>query len=240
MKKSQEIIGLPVFSIIDGAKIGQVKDLVINPDEGKVDFIMVANSSWYEGARVLPFKNVVGIGEHAVTTESQAMLLGIDASEEAKRLLERNIQIKGTRVLTNKGNLIGVISEFEIDTETGVLSRLEYKTAQDEMKTEIIEAEDVLTYGTEVVVVREKGSSYVKKDVPRAETEGEVKETPMSEGALFFRERQKAFLLGKKVIQDIKDSQGEVLIPAGTVVNEEIIALAEAHNKFVELSQCVK
>ena len=33
MKKTQEIIGLPVFSIVDGRKIGQVKDLIINPEE---------------------------------------------------------------------------------------------------------------------------------------------------------------------------------------------------------------
>lgn len=240
MKRSQEIIGLPVFSIIDGAKIGQVKDLVVNPEEGKVDFILVANSSWYAGAKVLPFRSVVGIGEHAVTTESQAMLLNIDESEEAKKLLERNIQIKGTRVLTNKGNLIGVINEFEIDTETGILSRLEYKTAQDEMKTEIIEAEDVLTYGSEVVVVREKGSSYIPQSVPGTGKDILEKDAGLSEGALFFKERQKAFLLGKKVIQDIKDARGEILIPEGTIVTEEIIALAEANHKFVELSQCVK
>lgn len=240
MKKSQEIIGLPVFSIIDGAKIGQVKDLVINPEEGKVDFILVSNSNWYAGAKVLPFKDVVGIGEHAVTTESEAMLLILDESEEAKSLLDRNIQIKGTRVLTNKGNLIGVISEFEVDTETGSLSKLEYKTAQDEMKLDIIEAEDVLTYGSEVVVVREKDSSYVKKAVPEEKVSPGEKPDVTSEGAAFFRERQRAFLLGKKVIQDVKDNKGEILIPEGTVVTEEIIALAEANNKFVELSQCVK
>lgn len=240
MKRSQEIIGLPVFSIIDGVKIGQVKDLVINPEEGRVDFILVANSSWYTGAKVLPFQDVVGIGEHAVTTESPAMLLNIEESEEARKLLERNIQIKGTRVLTNKGNLIGVISEFEVDTETGHLARLEYKTAQDEMKLEIIEADDVLTYGTEVVVVREKGSNYVKREVPKTETGEEEKEAGLSEGAMFFKERQKAFILGKKVIQDIKGAAGEILIPEGTIVTEEIIALAEANNKFVELSQCVK
>jgi len=46
MKKTQEIIGLPVFAILDGKKIGQVKDLVINPEEGKVDFILVSNRNW--------------------------------------------------------------------------------------------------------------------------------------------------------------------------------------------------
>ncbi|MBO8159824.1 PRC-barrel domain-containing protein [Thermosyntropha sp.] len=240
MKKSQEIIGLPVFSIIDGAKIGQVKDLVINPEEGKVDFILVGNSSWYEGAKVLPFKDVVGIGEHAVTTESQSMLLSVDESEDAKNLLSRNIQIKGTRVLTNKGNLIGVISEFEVDGDTGKLARLEYKTAQDEMKLEVIEAEDVLTYGSEVVVVREKGFEYAKKVVQPEDISRDEDQETVSEGAAFFKERQKVFLLGKKVIQDIKDGKGEVLIPEGTVVTEEVIALAEANDRFVELSQCVK
>jgi sporulation protein YlmC with PRC-barrel domain len=42
MKKSQEIIGLPVFSIMDEKKIGQVKDLVINPEEGKIVDLMEA------------------------------------------------------------------------------------------------------------------------------------------------------------------------------------------------------
>jgi uncharacterized protein YrrD len=97
MKKSQEIIGLPVFSIVDGRKIGQVKDLVINPEEGKVDFILVSNGSWYVGARVLPFKAVLGVGEHAVTTESENHLAQINETSTANSLLQRNIEVKGNR-----------------------------------------------------------------------------------------------------------------------------------------------
>ena len=155
MKKSQEIIGLPVFSILDGRKIGQVKDLVLNPEEGKLDFILVSNGSWYVGARVLPYRSISGIGEHAVTTESEGMLSNINETLDASNLLERNIEIKGNRVLTNRGNLIGVISEYEIDENTGRITRIEYKTAQDESKIESITADRILTYGADVVVVRE-------------------------------------------------------------------------------------
>lgn len=112
MKKTQEIIGLPVFSVLDGKKIGQVKDLVINPEEGKVDFILVSNRNWYDGARVLGYKSVMGIGEHAVTTESENLLTTINETANANKLLERHIELKGNRVLTNRGNLIGVISEY--------------------------------------------------------------------------------------------------------------------------------
>ncbi|MEN6460252.1 MAG: PRC-barrel domain-containing protein [Syntrophomonas sp.] len=239
MKKSQEIIGLPVFSIVDGRKIGQVKDLVINPEEGKVDFILVSNGSWYVGARVLPYKSVMGVGEHAVTTESENQLTNINETAYAGTLLERNIEIKGNRILTNRGNLIGVISEFEIEENTGKITRLQYKCAQDETKVEIVEADQVLTFGADVVVVRQNtngsNESFSALNVKELNDNGSE-----ASGAEFFKQKQRAFLIGKKVIQDIKDAAGEILIAEGTVVTEAILNLAEINGKFVELSQCAK
>lgn len=240
MKKSQEIIGLPVFSIINGIKIGQVKDLVINPEEGKVDFILVSDGSWYVGARILPFKDVMGIGEHAVTTESESMLLTISEAGNANSLLERNIEVKGNRVLTNKGNLIGVISEYEIDENTGKLNKLEYKTAQDEAKIEIIMAADVLTFGADVVVVKEVSTKQVSSPAAPSDTVTMPSDGTESEGAALFKERQRQFLIGKKITQDIVNVDGSILFTIGQEITEEIINLAEQNNKFVELTQCAK
>lgn len=240
MKKSQEIIGLPVFSIINGMKIGQVKDLVINPEEGKVDFILVSNGSWYVGARVLPFKDVMGIGEHAVTTESEAMLLTITDAGTANNLLERNIEVKGNRVLTNKGNLIGVISEYEVDENTGKLTKLEYKTAQDETKIDTIFAADVLTFGADVVVVKER-LDHNDGNTSTSSRDLDIKsENQDSQGAALFKEKQRQYLLGKNLTQDIKKADGSILFAAGLEITEEVLSLADQHNKFVELSQCAK
>jgi uncharacterized protein YrrD len=240
MKKSQEIIGLPVFSIIDGRKIGQVKDLVINPEEGKLDFILVSNGSWYVGARVLPFEAVMGIGEHAVTTESENLLTNINDTAGANTLLQRNIEVIGSRVLTDQGNLIGAVSEYAVDEASGKITSLEYKIAEDESIVETIVADDILTYGADVIVVRERrnNSEAITSDAAENITSGEA--SAETEGAAFFKQRQKQFLLGKKLVQDIKDTSGNVLIAEGTIVTEEIINLAEQHNRFVELSQCSK
>lgn len=283
MKKSQEIIGLPVFSIVDGKKIGQVKDLVINPEEGKVDFILVSNHNWYVGARVLAYKSVMGIGEHAVTTERDNLLTPINETANANNLLERNIELKGNRVLTNKGNLIGVVSEYVVDEDNGKISRLEYRTAEDESKIEIIEAGQVMTYGIDVVVIKEHAGStppstsareassedlapsappeetiiptapVIEQPVPSSpppaapatvkapDIEPSAPSTPTAaDGATFFKQRQRQFLMGKKLIQDIRDAAGNILIAQGTVVTEAILDLAEANNKFVELTQCAR
>lgn len=318
MKKSQEIIGLPVFSVMDGKKIGQVKDLVLNPEEGKLDFILVSNGNWYSGARVLPYKAIMGIGLHAVTTESDSLMTNISETASAHSLLQRNIEIKGNRVLTNRGNLIGIVIEYEMDETTGKVTRLEYRTAQDETVVEFIDAGQVLTYGLDVIVIKEEavgqgpqggGQPAVEAQVQPAETPetavepavvaapvppvasepiapvpapaepvveraipsvsqpaapepvrpvvppipqpvipSQVKEempepeasAPGGDGAAFFKQRQRQFLLGKKLIQDIKDAAGNLLIPEGTVVTERVIDLAEKNNKYVELTQCVK
>lgn len=171
MKKTQEIIGLPVFAILDGKKIGQVKDLVINPEEGKVDFILVSNRNWYDGARVLGYKSVMGIGEHAVTTESENLLTTINETANANKLLERHIELKGNRVLTNKGNLIGVISEYIVDEDTGAIACLEFRTAEDESKIEIIDAKQVMTYGVDVIVIKHEESTEVSLQQKAVEAE---------------------------------------------------------------------
>ncbi|HZK43770.1 MAG TPA: PRC-barrel domain-containing protein [Syntrophomonadaceae bacterium] len=240
MKKSQEIIGLPVFSIINGMKIGQVKDLVINPEEAKVDFILVGNDTWYVGARVLPFKDVMGIGEHAVTIESEATLMTITDVGTANNLLERNIEVKGNRVLTNKGNLIGVISEYEIDENTGKLYKLEYKTAQDETKIDIIMVADVLTFGADVVVVKERPDNS-DGDLATFTQELDQDTTNLqSSGATLFKEKQKEYLIGQTLIKDIKDADGKILFAIGLEITEEVLELAEQQNKFIELSQSIK
>ena len=212
-------------------KIGQVKDLVINPEDGKVDFILVSNGTWYVGARVLPYKSVMGIGEHAVTTESEGQLSLINDTAAANNLLQRNIVVKGNRVLTKQGNLVGVVSEFSIDETTGKITRLEYKTAQDESKVEIIEADQVLTFGSDVIVVKERKSSESVPAKPEPvmidSDEQKASATEESQLAAFFKQKQIEFLLEKRLEKDLMDAAGNVIIPAGTEITQDVIKIAE-------------
>lgn len=251
MKKTQEIIGLPVFSIVDGREVGQVKDLVINPEEGSVEYLLVNGGSWYVGARVLPYRAVLGIGAHAVTTESDTLLTSLNESNNASALLQRNIKVKGTKVLTKKGNLIGVVSEYEVDENTGKITSLEFKSLEGDGETTVIRASQVLTFGKDVLVVEDKlgESGPVSKVVQEPETAEPAVEVAISaaaergresEATRLFIERQKQFLVGKKVIRDIKDEAGNILIAEGSEISESLLEIAEAQGKLIELSQNIR
>ena len=243
MKRTEDIVGLSVFSIIDGRQVGQVKDLVINPEEGKVDYLLVSDGSWYIGARVLPFDKVMGIGDHAVTTESQSNITSIADAARANDLLQRNVELKNSRLLTDKGDIIGKVNEYELDENSGTITRLYFERSEG-AGVEELDAEQVLTYGADVVVVKylsvspEDVASPVENVVEGSSPSPAAAGEP--DGAALFKKRQREYLIGKKAIRDLRGSDGQIIIAEGTIITEALIDLVEQQDRFVELSQIVK
>lgn len=243
MKRTQDIVGLSVFSVIDGRQVGQVKDLVINPEEGKVDYLLVSDGSWYIGARVLPFDKVMGIGDHAVTTESQSNITSIADAARANDLLQRNVELKNSRLLTDKGDIIGKVNEYELDEDSGAITRLYFERSEG-AGVEELDAEQVLTYGADVVVVKylsvnpEDVASPVENPIEANSPSSAAAGEP--DGAALFKKRQREYLTGKKAIRDLRGSDGQIIIAEGTIITEALIDLVEQQDRFVELSQIVK
>ena len=67
MKKSIEVIGLPVISITEGRELGMSKTLLIDSKNGTIAAITIEDEDWYRGVKLLPYSSVIAIGEDAVT-----------------------------------------------------------------------------------------------------------------------------------------------------------------------------
>lgn len=89
MKKSTQILGQPIISISEGAEIGKVKSFVINPDKGSVDFLTIEHEDWQVSVKAIPFKKVVGIGEYAVTVESDRAVIDLNEIPIADQLVNK-------------------------------------------------------------------------------------------------------------------------------------------------------
>lgn len=156
MKRSEELLGLSVISIEDGKEIGRVSDFVINSAKGMVEFLIIDNGYRYMGIKILPFKMVEGVGEYAVTILSSTSITDLSDEPEVNGLLEKNVRVKGTKVLTRKGKLIGSVSEFLIDDGgEGKISGCEVAPTNNTGQSGIIPADQIVTFGKDVVVVHE-------------------------------------------------------------------------------------
>ena len=120
MKKVKDIIGLAIISINKGVEVGKVKDIIINAEDGAVDFIVIENDNKSLSTRIISSSDIVGIGEYAVTIDDDKVIFDISKVPSAINLLQKDIKITGTKVLTRKGRLIGEIGDIFIDNESNL------------------------------------------------------------------------------------------------------------------------
>ena len=148
MKKSQQIIGLPIISISDGNEVGKVKNIIINSEKGTIDYFVVDSGIQALSTRVIPTANVLGIGEYAMTILNPEAISDISKIPAAIELLQKNITVKETKVLTKKGSLIGETGDIFVDVDNGCLIvGIEYIADITEKKVRIIPRSSVITYG---------------------------------------------------------------------------------------------
>ncbi|NLV37274.1 MAG: hypothetical protein GXY17_11440 [Clostridiaceae bacterium] len=156
MKKTQKILGLPVVSISDGLEVGKVKSIIINADRGAIDYIVVDSGIQIFSARVIPMDDVLGIGEYALTIENEGVITDISRIPEAIQLLQNDIKVKGTKVLTKKGRLIGEIGDIYIDEDNNCkITGLEFIDDITQKQLKIIPRDTVITFGKNLTVVKE-------------------------------------------------------------------------------------
>ncbi|NMH69883.1 photosystem reaction center subunit H [Bacillus sp. RO3] len=246
MKKSAEILALPIISISDGSEIGKVKSLVVNPEKGSVDFLTIEHEDWQVSVKAIPFKKVVGIGEYAVTVENENAVIDLNEIPIANQLVNKKIKINDTRMMTRKGQMIGNIQEFYVDDETGVIVSLQLH-AHDH--TFFLGTEHVLTFGKDIIIVNEDAAANFKDSFDQlvspdqaAEVESNPVQLQQQQGLETIKSKQTELLAGKQVTEDIYNLEGRLLIPKGSSLTESDIKAAQeaGPSVFVDLTMNIK
>jgi len=264
MKKSVDILGLPVISITEGKELGTAKSLVINPAAGTIAAVAIDDGKWYLGAKLLPFSAITGLGEYAVTIENSNSVTPYTENQEFEKLLLAEIEVIGTKVLTKSGRILGKVNEIIVDL-SGKITACEVEDMNKDITH--LPADRVLTFGKEVLVVTDADATGIpiaaatvaapKVDfvpiapvVPPATTVVEVmaevkpavnEPAPESndESAKKFDDKHRKFLLGKKANRRIETDNGMVIVDQGGEITEEVIQKAKLAGKFVELSMSI-
>ena len=175
MKKSVEILGLPVISITEGRELGMSKTLLIDARNGKIAAITIEDEDWYRGVKLIPYESVIAIGDDAVTVTNSENILKLDEAADYENLLDENIRIIDTKAITKTGTIQGKISELFIG-EDGKIEKCEI-TAPDGTTTEIM-TDQISIFGKQVTVIDPDGE---KKTENIASPTTQPKPTPAPE-----------------------------------------------------------
>ena len=165
MKKSVDILGLPVISITEGRELGMSKTLLIDAPNRVVAAVTIEDEDWYRGVKLIPYDNVIAVGDDAVTVNHSENILTLDAAGDFETLLDDNIRVIGTKAITRTGVIQGTITEIFIGKD-GSIEKCEITAP--EGSTSEVTADQVSIFGKEVTVISPEGDAGKKSDAADA------------------------------------------------------------------------
>ena len=150
MKKSVEILGLPIISITEGRELGVSKSLLIDAKNGVVAAITIDDEDWYRGVKLIPYEAIIAIGEDAVTITHSENILNLEEAGDYERLLVENIRVIGTKAITKTGRIQGKVTEVFIG-DGGKIEKCEVTTPDGTVNE--INSEQISIFGKQVTVI---------------------------------------------------------------------------------------
>lgn len=183
IKRSVEILNLPIISITEGRELGMSKTLLIDAKNGVVAAITIEDEDWYRGVKLLPYSSVIAIGHDAVTITSSENILTLEDASDYEAMMDANIRIIGTKAITKSGTIQGKVSEIYIG-DGGKVEKCAI-VAPDGAESEIM-AEQISIFGKQVTVIdptedEEKKTEPVVTAAPPPVPKTEEKSAPAPE-----------------------------------------------------------
>lgn len=169
MKKSADILSLPIISITEGRELGMSKTLVIDAKNGMIAAITIEDEEWYRGVKLIPYASIIAIGDDAITILHSDKILKLSQVGDYEAMLDENIKILGTKAITKTGTIQGKICEIFVG-DNGRIEKCEIRK-NDGSVTEVL-ADNISIFGKQVTVIDPDG---VKKTSPVVQPFPEVK-----------------------------------------------------------------
>ncbi|MCR5175995.1 MAG: PRC-barrel domain-containing protein [Anaerovibrio sp.] len=167
MKKSIEIIGLPVISITEGRELGMSKSLLIDAKNGAIAAIIIEDEDWYRGVKLLPYSSVVAIGADAVTVVNSETILTLEDAGDYETMMDENVKVIGTKAITKSGTIQGNVVEIYVG-EGGKIEKCEIEAADGGLSE--ITSDQISIFGKQVTIIEsemEKKTENLTSDEPQ-------------------------------------------------------------------------
>jgi uncharacterized protein YrrD len=125
MYKGKHIIGKSVITRDTGEIIEQVEDILFDSQQNKILGFLVDEGGMFRSARLLPFENILIIGDDGITVHDRSAVVNAQDIKEMQSTVHTKNTLLGTRVMTEDGKNLGKIQDVYFDEIIGTIEGYE-------------------------------------------------------------------------------------------------------------------
>lgn len=147
---------MQVYSVVEGAAVGRVKEVIIDPDEKRLLALAVDMGGWYHDVRIIPSGKISTVGDDIIMIDEKQAAVPAPNLPKIVAQMKNPCNIVGAKVISEDGSLLGKVEGFYLERTGGAISRVELSCG---LWGRLwggksgLSAEHILTLGSEAVVV---------------------------------------------------------------------------------------
>jgi len=151
---AKKLIGLPILEGISGNKIAVIKNIIVDPENGKTLAFLMAQSFLGQKNRVVSFKDILKIFADGVLIKDRENIINAKEVFKINEILDKKIFLIGSLVMTQNGQKIGFLEDFLLDIDfQNILTLVVKKRFSTERR--IISAERILSILPGKIIIRD-------------------------------------------------------------------------------------
>ncbi len=152
MRFGRQVLGLPVVDLNKGEEIGEVVDVIFNPELVELSGVIIESK---QERYFIPYQGIYSLGEDAVTIEKKEVITNFEFGQESLVDQERG-EIMDSKVITSTGEDLGMVKDIVWDDEGRLIGyQLTDGLVQDILEgREILVLDDNITYGKDAIIVQ--------------------------------------------------------------------------------------
>lgn len=165
--KAKAIKGFPVVSLEDGSLLGKVQELLADPQEKKVEALLIGEKGFLKGrTQFISYGRIKNIGRDVITAGPEKQLTTADDHTRLENL--KKDSFLGNSVISQDGDYLARVQDYTFDTRTGIIESLLLFDCRKELNIEAetsLGMEGVLNLGRDYVIVQSNYSEYLMKPI---------------------------------------------------------------------------
>lgn len=117
MIEAKKLLGLPLAAEDSQSRIGTVKQIVIDPDDGRILGFLVS-AGLFSAAKALSSMDIKYWDQNGLVTECEENMIDVDEVVRIKAIVDKNINFLEMSAETETGKNLGQVEDLIIDTDT--------------------------------------------------------------------------------------------------------------------------
>ncbi len=122
MRKSKELVGLPVMDVSMGNVVGRVRQIILSPSDRRIAGFVVGGRFGRDKV-VVRFGDILSLGDDAVTIEGTNCIRKLRQSPELQKLTTAKGQLYNASIMTTTGRHLGMVDEILV-SDAGDITHL--------------------------------------------------------------------------------------------------------------------